>query len=730
MQTKRIPFRRRADLVTCVHQRRGDPVYVVKDPLALKYYHFGPQEHAILNMLDGRATLEAISRQLAAEFPETPISRCDIEAFIASLYGLSLVLGEGPQQGRLLVARRDQKRRQERTNRLTNVLFIRCPGFDPTWLLDRLYPLTWWFFTRWSIFGVAVLVCVALMVATARMQRLPSEILAMHEYFGPGNWLLLALTLATTKILHEFGHALTCRRCGGECHEIGVMLLVLTPCLYCDVSDSWLLPSKWQRAAIAAGGMYVEVMLASLAALVWAHTIPGTLHYLALQVMLICSASTLLFNGNPLARYDGYYILTDLVNIPNLREEARTALWAILWRALLGVTLPGSPPRPSWKLAMFGAGVVIYRWLLLASVLWALHFVLAAQGLEVLWQVIAVLTLFAALVLPAWRWAKKLCSKEVRDQMSRRKKLTVAAACGATIAVIAFVPLPRRIVCTFEIRAAGAAPVYAPQSARLEQVFVKPGDPVRQGQALASLNSIDLQLAVSRLRTAAGSQQLLLEALRYERFQNPHAAAALPQATELLEATSQQLSQRQGDLAKLKLTAPQAGVVFVPLRRERPADDVVLAYWSGSPLDQRNWGCTLTQGDVVCEIGDPHQREAVLVIDQADIEGVELGQQVRLALDAQPLQRYRGKITDISRDKLAQTPDGLSVQAGGSVPSHTDRGGVTRPASPSYSACVQLEDLREPLPVGLRGTARVTTSWQTLGRRAWQYICRTFQFSW
>ena len=125
-----------------------------------------------------------------------------------------------------------------------------------------------------------------------------------------------------TKVLHEFGHGLSCKHFGGECHEMGVMILVLTPCLYCNVSDSWMLPNKWHRAAIGAAGMYVEVVLASICTFIWWFTEPGLFNYLCLNVMFICSVSTVMFNANPLLRYDGYYILADILEIPNLRQKA------------------------------------------------------------------------------------------------------------------------------------------------------------------------------------------------------------------------------------------------------------------------------------------------------------------------------------------------------------------------------------------------------------------------
>ena len=119
---------------------------------------------------------------------------------------------------------------------------------------------------------------------------------------------------------------MTCIRLGGQCRELGLMLLVFTPCLYCEVSDAWTFPSKWQRIAVSAAGIIVEIVLAALAALVWCFSGPGLLHSLAFAVMVVCSVSTLLFNGNPLMRYDGYYVLADLLEVPNLAEQSRAVV--------------------------------------------------------------------------------------------------------------------------------------------------------------------------------------------------------------------------------------------------------------------------------------------------------------------------------------------------------------------------------------------------------------------
>ena len=170
---------------------------------------------------------------------------------------------------------------------------------------------------------------------------------------------MLAFTLGITKVLHEFGHGLSCKHFGGECHEMGIMVLVLTPCLYCNVSDSWMLPNKWQRAMIGAAGMYVELVIASVCTFMWWFSTPGLLNNLCLNAMFICSVSTVLFNGNPLLRYDGYYILSDVTEIPNLRQKATTILSRKMGEWCLGMEMADDPFLPQSNQIFFA--LYLYR---------------------------------------------------------------------------------------------------------------------------------------------------------------------------------------------------------------------------------------------------------------------------------------------------------------------------------------------------------------------------------
>jgi putative peptide zinc metalloprotease protein len=189
--------------------------------------------------------------------------------------------------------------------------------------------------------------------------------------------------MGLVKICHEFGHGLSCKKFGGECHEMGLMFLVFTPCLYCNVSDSWMLPNKWQRVFIGAAGMYVELILASIATFLWWFSEDGMFNFLCLSVMFICSVSTVVFNGNPLLRFDGYYILMDILEIPNLRQKATEILKRWFQKNCLGLELQENPFLPHRNRFLFGIYTIasfVYRWVVAFSIIMFLNAVLKPYG--------------------------------------------------------------------------------------------------------------------------------------------------------------------------------------------------------------------------------------------------------------------------------------------------------------------------------------------------------------
>jgi putative peptide zinc metalloprotease protein len=539
-----------------------------------------------------------------------------------------------------------------------------------------------------------------------------------------------------TKILHEFGHGMSCKHFGGECHEIGVMFLVLTPCLYCNVSDSWMLPNRWHRAAIGAAGMYVEVVLASICTFIWWFTEPGPLNYVCLNVMFISSVSTILFNANPLLRYDGYYILSDVLEIPNLRQKASSILNRKLGKWFLGLEEPEDPflpKRKQWLFATYTVASAIYRWVVTLSILYFLNKVFEPYGLKIIGQVIALGALYGLLIQPLWNVYKFF---KVPGRLGKVKRVRMYASLflfAAVLAGIGFIPFPSHVYCPLEVQARQAKAVYVAVDGILDEVLVRPGDKVVEGQVLAKLRNIDVTIDIERLTGERAVYEAQLKGLRSVSFENPRASAQVDPVIKALAGINQQLAQLEYDRQRLQLVAPRAGTVLpAPLIEKQVDETTKLPPWSGSPFDPENLGATLMAGTKLCQIGDPNRLEARLVIDQAGDEllGDEVGQRVEIMLDQSAEFIYVSKIEERGSETIKETPPHLSSLQGGPLATQMGPDGTARPLNPVFDALVPLpeEDPHGLLRIGLVGRAKITTAPRTLWDRLYRYAKRTFNF--
>ncbi|MEM8946284.1 MAG: biotin/lipoyl-binding protein [Planctomycetota bacterium] len=734
--SRKLAIRVRPDLKARKQRYQGRVYWVVKDPVGLQYFRFEEEEFAILQMLDGQSSLEDIAEQFEAEFPPQTIRVEELQNFIGMLHRSGLVLSDSAGQGVQLKKRRDEKRRKEILQSMSNVLSFRFRGFDPERILNGLYPWVSWFFTAWAtwlclglMFSAATLVIVQFDVFQA---KLPS----FQSFFSAQNWLLIAGVLGVTKVIHEFGHGMSCKHFGGECHEMGVMFLVLTPCLYCNVSDSWMLPSRWHRAAIGAAGMYVEVVIASIATFIWWFSEPGMLNYICLNIMFVSSVSTILFNANPLLRYDGYYILSDILEIPNLRQKATSILSRKLGKWCLGLEEPEDPFLPKRNQGLFALYTVasfFYRWFVLLSILFFLNKVFEPYGLKIIGQIIALVSLYGLVVMPFVKLYKYF---KVPGRWSKVKKVRLIATVGLLSAVVAgmfLVPFPSSVMCTFELQPRDATSVYVEVQGKIEEIAVEPGQQVQPGDLIVRLSNLDLDLEITRLRGEVAALEEELRTLKQVSFQDESAGLQLEAVRETLEAKNEQLEKKLVDAKRLEITAPIAGTIIPPpsKRDESAGQRVNLATWSGSPLKKKNLGATLSpdsQHNLLCQIGDPNAWDAVLVIDQRDLDLVLPGQEVRLMFEESAYKVFVSKIEDIADDEMEAISPRLASTSGGVVPAQADPDGVVRPLSTSYQAGVPLDDPLGMFRNGLVGQARIETNPRTAASRVGRYLRRTFRF--
>jgi putative peptide zinc metalloprotease protein len=262
----------------------------------------------------------------------------------------------------------------------------------------------------------------------------------VDQALAPSNIVLMLLIYPVLKGLHELGHGWAAKRWGGEVHEIGVMLLVLFPVPYVDASDAAGPASKWQRAVVGAAGMMVELLIAAVAVAVWVTVEPGLVRAVAFSVMLIAGVSTLLFNGNPLLRYDGYYVLADLLEIPNLGPRSNQYLGYLTKRWLLGVKDAKSPVTARgerFRFVLYGIVSIAYR--LAITLVIALYLSTKAFLLGVLLALVAIGT---AVVWPLLRGLRYLLTSPDLRQ-TRGRAIGMMTLLGLFVAGSAFaVPAP------------------------------------------------------------------------------------------------------------------------------------------------------------------------------------------------------------------------------------------------------------------------------------------------
>ena len=691
---RKLSVRVRADLSAKQQRYHGRSYWVVKDPVGLNYFRFQDEEYAILNMLDGTRSLDEIKDEFEAEFPPQKITLEELQQFLGQLHRSGLIVANVPGQGRELRKRRDEKRRKEILGAMTNILCIRFKGIDPERLLNWLYPKVRWFFSPATFVCCIMMAMLALSLVLVEFDVFRSKLPTFQNFFSPTNAIFLAITLAFTKVFHEFGHGLACKHFGGECHEMGVMILVLTPCLYCNVSDSWMLPSKWHRAAIGAAGIYVEVVLASICTFIWWFTDEGLLHYLCLNVMFISSVSTILFNANPLLRYDGYYIVSDLVEIPNLRQKATSILSRKMGQWFLGLEPPDDPFLPERNqmfFALYTVAAVIYRWFIMASILFFLYKVFEPYGLKIVGQGIAAMALWGLLFQPIYNLVKFFY---VPGRFHKVKKPRMYAAIGGivlVIVVIVWVPFPYSVMCPFVVEPRDSAKMYVSVRGKLSEIDVKPGQRVEPDKLLVKLENPDLRHQLLSLEDEVARYDIQLETLDGLRYDDEKAANQIFEIRKRREATARSLVERLSDSRRLELRAPTAGIV-IPSAWLPPKEDPdgKLPAWSGTALDESNLGATLEPGVPVCEIGWLETMEANLVIDQSVIDFVLPGYRVELKFDKMPHDTCEGVLVDIAPEEMDTAPTNLSAKAGGDLATKPDPSGNQKPLYPSYLGQVLL----------------------------------------
>ena len=470
------------------HHYRGERWYVLEDRVSRRMHRFNPVSHFIIGIMDGYRTVEEIWQSGVNRFGDDAPTQDEMIRLLGQLHAADVLQSEVTPDVSELLRRAHKARKRTWLQILLSPMAVRIPLFDPDRLLERLLPWTRPLF-GWAGFLLWCVVVGAGVIATAmHWDELTRNI--TDRVLAPQNLVILFFVYPVVKALHEFGHACATKTWGGEVHEMGIMLLVLMPIPYVDASAATSLVEARRRVVVGAAGMMVEVFLASLALFLWLEAEPGIVRGVLFNVMLIAGVSTVVFNGNPLLRFDGYYILADLLQMPNLRARSQQYLVNVIERRLFGAKQPevaATGSERAW-FVFFAVASFLYR----NFVILAIALFIGAQYFFI-GVLLALWVLFGAIVFPLVKGVIHLATHpRLRRQRTRAALATTVATAAVVLALFA-IPLPLWTMAEGVTWAPEDAQVRALTDGFVRRAVAQPGDRVRAGDVLIETEDPELR---------------------------------------------------------------------------------------------------------------------------------------------------------------------------------------------------------------------------------------------
>lgn len=542
------------------HVYRGEIWYVVEDRIAGRYHRFNPAAYGVIGLFDGQRTLQQVWDRLVAGMNDQTPTQDELVRLVGQLYASDLILCDVTPDVAELFERGGRQRRSRLLQRFGNPVALRIPMLDPDRLLGRILravgPLAGW--PTVLLWLLAVLPALAL--APSHWRELTGNF--DERLLAVDNLLLLAVLFPLLKALHELGHGLVCKHFGGEVHEMGVMLLVFFPVPYVDASSASTFAQRHQRMLVGAAGMLVEMFIAALAFHLWLLLEPGFVRSLTYNVIVLASVTTLMFNANPLLRYDGYYILADALESPNLGQRAGEHWRWLLRRYVFGVH-DAEPPLATagerrWFTAYAPAAFAYRMFVLVSIVAFVAGRYFFVGVLIALWGVIA------SLVWPFVRGVRRLAADPALDARATRVRAVLAGTVAALVLLLFVIPMPSHTVVDGVVWPPERAVLRAQGAGFVTTLAAAPGQRVAEGEVI--LQTVDPALDARRAEQRA---RLAHVQARYEAAFGVQPARAA-QLAEELRATQAGLDTLEDEAARLVLRAGAAGALLLPRAGDLP----------------------------------------------------------------------------------------------------------------------------------------------------------------
>lgn len=470
---------------------RGERWFVLENPFNNQFFRIRPEAYEFVSRLNPRNTVQEVWDQCMVMFPETAPGQEAVIQLLSQLYHASLLQYQMPSDSAELFRRYKKRRQREVTGKLMNLMFIRFPLLDPDRFLVKTLPIVGKLISKFGFILWLVVVGFALKLLLDHAPQLKDE---SQGILSPGNLPLLYLGLVILKTLHEFGHAYFCRKFGGEVHVMGVMLMIFTPIPYMDATSSWGFRSRWQRALVGLAGMIVEVFVAAVAIFFWVNTSPGLVHNLAYNMMVVASVSTVLFNINPLLRFDGYYILSDLLDYPNLHQQSGAHLLHLFKRYAFGIKKSHSPtdiPKEKAILTTFGILSHIYRIFVFSAIL-----LFVADRFLILGIIMAIICLVSWIFVPLGKFIYFLLESPQLERTRFQAWSVTVAFIMLLVLFLNLIPFPSHFRAEGVVHTRQWSQLVNETGGQLVEILGNPGEEIKKGQVLLKFENESLKLQI------------------------------------------------------------------------------------------------------------------------------------------------------------------------------------------------------------------------------------------
>jgi putative peptide zinc metalloprotease protein len=726
-ETLPVRYRLRSDISWTKSQSRGEalPHWTAADPLSRRLFRCGEFEYRLLCWLDGKESIQSLAARFRSDFAPKTITLQSVQELIHRCWSSGLlqpvttdmIATASGTAGGILFSDSDkdvgvdipdtnsnQRRRwildlsRHVASSLHRAVQYKWSLGSPDSLVDYLLPAFGWLVSGpaklfWSIVIVVFTVLIAM-----QWNEVWKELPSWDAIRSPGMLVGYGLIFVLTRVVHEFGHAIVCRKHGAACRDIGLMFSYGMICPYVDITDSWRTCNRWQRMSIALAGIYFELTLASMAAALWLGSHSGWLHDLAFQTMLVCSVTTILFNANPLLKYDGYYVLCDLLDTQQLRERAFRSFDTVLSNRYAPDSLPMSV-----FLATYFIASSVQRIVMACSIIALVYYFFCQWQLAGLGLGLIAVSLGCNLILQVARWSQE---QQMGRQLGRRAMWLGWTATCLLIAWAVNIPLPGRVSALGEMRFGESTAVYAAASGCIENNIDKSHAVATEvGQLLLLQSNGQLERSILALEAKRIRLVQQLKTMRRAVFFENHADENEAIVHAQLEIVDKQLMQRWQEKEKLRIASPGNGYFIPATAKPAFAPESPSDFWlvgetvktaNATWTEQASVGRYLERGEMIGWLVKSPRMDVECELSEYEIPDVTIGTEARVRLLQLPERVFAGQVVEVTIAKNTREQE--------QVPGTTQT--TSKSAPGRYRVRISLNE--SPLPPDIdAGTAEI-----------------------